>query len=77
MTPRKKSILIGLGFLAALAGVSWMGIHLWSGMGDVEISLHGYIALALGISLTAAVGIGLMALLFYSARRGHDNTYDS
>lgn len=77
MNPRLKSVLVGLGFFAALAGISWLGIHLWTSMGDVEISVHGYIALALGISLTAAVGIGLMALLFYSARRGHDNTYDS
>lgn len=37
------------------------------------MSIHGWIALSLGTLLSLAVGGGLMALLFYSARRGYDD----
>jgi hypothetical protein len=32
----------------------------------------GYIAMTFGIVATLALGTGLMALVFYSSRRGHD-----
>lgn len=37
------------------------------------MSVHGWIALTLGTLLTLALGGGLMALLFYSARKGYDD----
>jgi hypothetical protein len=37
------------------------------------MSEGGYVALALGILGTAALAGGLMALLFYSQRRGYDD----
>lgn len=37
------------------------------------LSLHGWIALGLGTALTLLVGGGLMALVFYSARKGYDD----
>lgn len=37
------------------------------------MSVHGWIALGLGTLLSLAVGGGLMALVFYSARRGYDD----
>lgn len=42
-------------------------------VGSFQLSVHGYIALIGGALLTLAVGGGLMALLFLSARRGHDD----
>ena len=33
---------------------------------------HGYAAMAIGIVASLVVGIGLMALVFYSSRRGYD-----
>jgi hypothetical protein len=33
---------------------------------------QGYTALAIGVVFSSIVGIGLMALLFYSSRRGYD-----
>jgi hypothetical protein len=33
---------------------------------------QGYAAMIIGIVLSLVVGIGLMALLFYSSRRGYD-----
>jgi dipeptide/tripeptide permease len=45
---------------------------LWSGLGESEITLAGWIALALGVILSLGLGIGLMALVFISSRRGND-----
>jgi hypothetical protein len=36
------------------------------------IPTEGYVALALGAGFSVIVGIGLMALLFFSSRRGYD-----
>ena len=62
-------ILVLLGFLAAAAGLSYWT---WQGLGEVEISGHGYVALALGVVLTFLVGAGLMTLVFFSAQRAYD-----
>jgi hypothetical protein len=42
--------------------------------GDVgqEMTSAGYVAMAFGIVATLALGTGLMALVFYSSRKGHD-----
>ena len=46
------------------------------GKGDVEpgqsVTTAGYAAMTFGIVATLALGIGLMALVFYSSRKGHD-----
>lgn len=38
-----------------------------------QITLHGWIALSLGTALSIGLGAGLMALSFYSARKGYDD----
>ena len=45
---------------------------LWIGLGDSEISGAGWLAMGLGVIVTLALGIGLMALVFISNRRGYD-----
>jgi hypothetical protein len=45
----------------------------WHAIGDAGIDLNGWIALILGVLVTLAVGIGLMALVFISNRRGYDD----
>ena len=44
----------------------------WAGLGESEISLAGWLAMGLGVILTLGLGIGLMALVFISSRRGYD-----
>jgi hypothetical protein len=61
-------VLLGLLVAAALV-MLWA----WREMGDVEISGHGLIALALGAVASLIVGAGLMALVFFSNRRGYDD----
>jgi hypothetical protein len=59
--------------LLALAAVAvWTGITGWNLESDVEMSGHGYAAMAIGIVASLVVGIGLMALVFYSSRKGYD-----
>jgi flagellar basal body-associated protein FliL len=45
---------------------------LWTSIGDSDISPAGWIAMGFGVVITLAVGIGLMALVFISSRRGYD-----
>jgi hypothetical protein len=58
-----------LGFLLVCAGFAYWA---WQELGEVEIGVHGLIALGLGAVLTFGLGAGLMALMFFSARRGYD-----
>jgi hypothetical protein len=44
-----------------------------TGWDSSAMSIHGWIALTLGTVLSLAVGGGLMALVFHSARRGYDD----
>jgi len=60
-------------FLMALVGATlWWSIALWNADGPAEMSGHGYVAMTLGIVFSLIVGIGLMALVFYSVRKGYD-----
>jgi Flp pilus assembly protein protease CpaA len=45
---------------------------IWAGIGESEISNAGWLAMVLGVIVTLALGIGLMALVFISSRRGYD-----
>ena len=58
--------LLGILALAVMFMISaWTRIH-------AEMSVHGWIALTLGIFFSLIVGCGLMMLVFYSSRRGYD-----
>ncbi len=63
------TIAVLLALLAASVGVA---LWAWQQIGDVEISGHGLIALGLGAVVTVGLGAGLMALVFFSSRRGYD-----
>ena len=64
-------LVAALGGLLAVAVVA--AVRLWIGLGDVEINANGMVAMAIGAILTLALGIGLMGLVFYSSRSGHDD----
>lgn len=59
--------------LALLAVSTAVAIWAWQEIGDVEMGWHGWVALGLGIGLSIVVGVGLMALLFFSSRHGYDD----
>ena len=58
--------------LAILVAAGWFGYEGLTVDPDAPISIHGYIAMGIGIFFSLAIGIGLMALVFYSSRAGYD-----
>ncbi len=65
------------GFAVALAAIVVVGVlavvvSLWASVGDTQISAAGWVAMVLGVLVALAVGIGLMALVFFSSRHGYD-----
>lgn len=52
---------------------------LWLALNQVKlppISVHGWIAMSLGIGFSLLIGCGLMWLSFYSSREGFDDRAD-
>jgi hypothetical protein len=66
-----KSAFLILALLTILGVTLWWAIYAWSAV-DVEMSVHGYIAMILGIVFSLVIGCGLMGLMFYSSRHGYD-----
>jgi len=66
-----KSALVLLLLVALLGLAVWWAVYAWNSI-DVEMSIHGYIAMILGIVFSLVIGCGLMALMFYSSRHGYD-----
>jgi hypothetical protein len=76
--PSSRPFSIGQGVLVAvliafLLAVVWATMA-WTSAEEVEMSIHGWIALALGTIFSLLIGCGLMILMFYSSRSGHDET---
>lgn len=55
-------------FLIAVAVVFYL---VWS-TSDTSMPTAGYLAMTLGVIFSLIVGVGLMALIFYSSRKGYD-----
>lgn len=76
--PESKQARLGLGgwtaivVMGVLLGASiWFAFYGWN-LTDAVIDTPGMIALVLGVVLSMALGGGLMALVFYSHRKGYD-----
>ena len=66
----KTALLIVPLLVLLILAFAW-AIYSWNSV-DAPMSVHGYIALILGIVFSLIVGCGLMALVFYSNRHGYD-----
>jgi hypothetical protein len=56
-----------------LLGASlWWAFGLWTSLEDADMPTGIYIAMAGGILFSLLIGVGLMALVFYSNRAGYD-----
>jgi hypothetical protein len=55
--------------LAATFAVVYVG---WTLANGTDVPASGYVAMAFGVLVSLGVGFGLMALLFYSSRKGYD-----
>jgi len=70
LTPGSWSIIaVLLALLAATAVIAYLG---WTSAPDTMVPTSGYVALTIGVMFSLVVGIGLMALVFYSSRHGYD-----
>ncbi len=67
-----KNTIILIISATAIGAVSYWALTVLVATQGVELSIHGKIAMALGVFFTMFVGFGLMALVFYSNKRGHD-----
>lgn len=67
-----KSSLLYLTLGGLLVGAIAVAFYVWDQMAGVSLSAHGIVALVLGVVVSLALGIGLMALVFYSSRKGFD-----
>lgn len=63
------AIAVLLAFLAAAVAYA---LYAWNALGTVAIPATGWLFLILGIVVTLLFGGGLMALMFYSSRKGRD-----
>jgi fatty acid desaturase len=52
-----KSVFLVLVLLALLAATLWWSVYAWNSV-DVEMSIHGYIAMILGIVFSLVIGCG-------------------
>ncbi|AZU04938.1 putative signal peptide [Glycocaulis alkaliphilus] len=66
-----KTWLLAAVLGAMLIGAIALSARLWTSM-DNAVGAHGWAALIIGAVLTFVVGAGLMALVFFSSRRGYD-----
>lgn len=62
-------ILVLLAFLVCAIAYA---IYAWNRVAPVGIPVIGWLFLAAGVVVTLLVGGGLMALMFYSSRKGRD-----
>ncbi len=69
------TIALLVALFAVLAGAGWYASRAFTSVEGPPMPTIGYLAMALGAVLSLAVGCGLMALLFYSARHGYDEPF--
>ena len=72
MRTLRNWIAIAAAAVALIVAIAVSVIN-WNVLGDTGIDLNGWIALTLEMFATLAVGVGLMALIFISNRRGYDD----
>ena len=68
---RARHWLIIIILLGLFAATVWYGVRVWSATSPMPT--HGYIAMALFAVVAIAIGSGLIALMYYSQRKGYDD----
>jgi hypothetical protein len=70
--PRSAGGWIVIAVLLLLLGASGFVAHRGLTVDNVDVPAAGYFAMAFGVIFSLIVCIGLMALIFYSSRKGYD-----
>ena len=58
--------------LCLLGATAWYVVKVWTETSGM--TTHGYVAMGLGAIVALVLGFGLMALMFYSNRKGYDES---
>jgi flagellar basal body-associated protein FliL len=66
------SWIILIVLLSLLAGTGVVIYFGWTLGNGTDVPSSGYAAMAFGVIISLGVGFGLMALLFFSSRKGYD-----
>jgi len=69
----KKTILTVFASCVGISIVSYIALLFFIQGQGIDMTIHGYIAMGLGIFFTYAIGAALMTLLFFSNKHGHDD----
>lgn len=72
-----RSLYVIVPLFALLAAALWFASAAWVRFSGAAIPLYGWVAIAGGVLVSVIVGGGLMALVFYSARHGYDDSGDN
>jgi protein-S-isoprenylcysteine O-methyltransferase Ste14 len=76
-TKLSRGTWIVFALLGAMLLASMIGFWLALTYGQLpKISVHGWIAMSIGIVMSLVIGCGLMWLSFYSSRNGFDDRAD-
>jgi uncharacterized membrane protein len=73
--PNFGTIAIVVVLVAILAAAGWFAGSAWLAVSGPPVPGVGYGAMIIGIVFSLVVGIGLMALVFYSNRHGYDEPF--
>ena len=68
----RSSYALLAGMIVLLFVVTVMAVIGWNSTAGTDVPPAGYAAMALGVLFSLLVGVGLMALVFYSSRAGYD-----
>ena len=78
MASRIARFMLSLGLALLIAAVCTLALSLfWKAIGGGDMSIHGWIAMGLGVLGTVGLAWGLMSLAFRSARDGWDDRVDN
>lgn len=63
---------------ASVAGIVVIGVAVWlmTGIGALDLDPVAQVAVVIGLTATVALAVGLMGMMFYSQRSGHDDLQD-
>jgi hypothetical protein len=77
MTSRNHigTVILAVVLFALLAAAGWYASQAFTEVDGPPMPATGYFAMGLGIVFSLVVGIGLMALVFYSSRHGYDEPH--
>jgi hypothetical protein len=73
----RKTLFVAVPLFILLATAAAFSFHVWTQIGgDVGMNGNGVAALVIGAGGSLILGGGLMALVFFSSRRGYDDAAD-